>query len=494
MSIRLSRRNALQCIGLGLGAISQSRLLAGCGDGEELGSADAADSAQPAYSFDPDRPWWLQPPFGPVSDENEAFDLEVEGKIPRELEGLFVRNGANPKHGDRGSWFAGDGMLHGVRLQDGKARWYRNRYVQTPILDRDRSVQVNPVRSLTDTPSNVSVVQHGGKLLSLGEVGLPFEISPDDLSTVGAYDYGGKLKTFMTAHPKVDPRTGELHMFGYGFAEPYLTYHRVDSAGQLVRTEPIVLPHSVMIHDFQITETRVVFMDLPVGFDTAAAVRGEAMPFRWKAEYGARIGVMPHDGGNADVTWIEIEPCFVFHGFNAHDDAAGNVVLEVCEYPHLWLAGSARFDANARRVRYTIDVAAKSAKREPLDDRAVDFPRIDPRRVGASYRYGYAVWSSTFDFSQPIEEWGLIKYDRMRDSATVRQFKGGRVPGEPFFIPASDNAAEDEGYLLSYVYELGAKGSSLDILDARALNDPAVASIKLPWRVPFGLHAAWVPG
>jgi len=487
MSVRVSRRDALQFMGYGALTLGHPALMAACAGG-------ALASPQASYTFDPERPWWVQPPFEPVSEENEAFDLKVEGEIPRELEGLFVRNGSNPKRGDRGHFFVGDGMLHGVRLQGGKARWYRNRYVRTPLLDRDPSERANPVSNLTDSFSNVSVIQHAGKLLSLGEVGLPFEISAQDLSTIGAYDFDGKLDTFMTAHPKLDPRTGELHMFGYGVAEPYLTYHLVDAAGQLVRSEPIVLPHSVMIHDFQITETCVVFMDLPVAFDAvAAAVRNEAIPFRWRREYGARIGIMPRAGGNSDITWIEIEPCFVFHYWNAYDDA-GRIVIEVSEYPYLWIEESTRFDADPALVRYTIDVAAKSAKREPLDDRPVEFPHIDPRRAGAKHRYGYGMWANTLDFSQPVGEIGFIKYDRERDSATVRQFDYGFVPGEPLFIPRSESAAEDEGYLLSYVYELGAQRSSLDILDARAIDARALASIKLPWRVPVGLHSTWISG
>jgi carotenoid cleavage dioxygenase-like enzyme len=477
MLIRLSRRDALQFAGVGFAAL-------GVGCGKETA----------AHAFDSERPWWLQPPFEPVQEENEAFELAVEGEIPRELDGLFVRNGSNPKHGDRGHWMMGDGMLHGVRLQDGKARWYRNRYVQTPVLDRDRSEPLNPVARLTDTLSNVSLVHHAGKLLSLGEAGLPFEISREDLSTIGAYDFAGKLATFMTAHPKLDPRTGEMHMFGYGFGEPYLTYHLVDASGALVRSEPIVLPHAVLMHDFQITETRVVFMDLPLAFDVAAAVGGKGMPFRWNGAYGARIGIMPHAGGNAAVVWIEIEPCMVLHTWNAYDDATGKVVIEVSEYPFLWREGSTGLDADPRLVRYTIDVAARSAKRELLDDRPVEYPRIDPRRVGRSHRYGYGLWSRTFDFAQPLDDFGLIKYDRERDSATVLHYPTQRIPGEPFFVPASESAAEDEGYLLTYVYELSGKGGSLDIFDARAIEAPALASIKLPWRVPFGIHGTWIPG
>jgi carotenoid cleavage dioxygenase len=481
MTFKVSRRAALQYLSCGA-------ILAACSNGR---GAEGATEHEPRWEFDPNRPWWLQPPFAPVSEENEAFDLAVKGAIPRSLDGLFVRNGSNPKHGDRGSWLIGDGMLHGVRLQDGKARWYRNRYVQTPVLERDPREGLSPVARLTDTTSNVSLVHHAGRLLSLGEAGLPFEISPDDLSTVGAYDFAGRLKTFMTAHPKLDPRTGEMHMFGYGLGEPYLTYHLVDPSGALSRSEPIVLPHSVMIHDFQITESQIVFMDLPVAFSPALALAKHGMPFRWKPENGARIGVMPRAGGDVDITWIEIEPCFVFHAFNAYDDAAGNVVIEVCEYPHMWVEESTTFDSDPSVCRYTIDVAAKTAKRRQLDDRRVDFPRIDPRLVGSEHRYGYGLWSNSFNLSN-FRQQAWVKYDRKRDTSVTCEFEPHRTPGEPFFIPASQDAAEDEGYLISFVSDASSLRGSLEIFDARTLSNSPIASIQLPWHVPFGIHGTWI--
>ncbi len=485
MSVKLSRRDALKYASFSALALSHAKLFSAC--------SGPAEPELEALTLDPSMPWWMQGPFAPVQEEHEFLQLEVTGKIPQALEGTYVRNGPNPKR-DRGSWFVGDGMLHGVRLQGGRALWYRNRFVQTPILDRDPSVMSNPVLRPTDTASNVNLVHHGGKLLSLGEAGLPFEVAAADLSTIGPYDFAGRLKTFMTAHPKIDPRTGDMHMFGYGFGTPYLTYHRVSASGELVRSEPIVLPRSVMMHDFAITESQIVFMDLPVVFDLAQAAAGVSFPFHWDATNGARIGLMPHGGGNADVIWFEIEPCFVFHPMNAYDDATGKVVLEVCRYPHLFLEGTKKVDADPFLYRYTLDPSAGTAQVEQLDDRGLEFPRTDPRLIGRAYRYGYGLWLDTFDFSAPPRSWGLLKYDRERDSTAVHEFPSDQIPGEPLFVPARADADEDEGFILSFVLDRRTDRSSLDIFDARDLTRRAVASVKVPSRVPIGLHGLWIPG
>ena len=213
-------------------------------------------------------------------------------------------------------WFIGDGMIHGVELDAGGARWYRNRWVRTDEIARAMGEQPveGPTPPMYDT-SNTNVLGHAGRILSLTEGAMPYELSRE-LDTLRRTDFGGPLPSGLTAHPKIDPVTGELHAFSYWFAEPYLIYHLIDAAGRLVRSEPITLPRSVMMHDFAITRSRVLFFDLPVVFDLAV----QPFPFRWDDDAAARIGVMPRDGGDADVEWFDIDPCYVFHPMNAYDD------------------------------------------------------------------------------------------------------------------------------------------------------------------------------
>ncbi|MCB2098309.1 MAG: carotenoid oxygenase family protein, partial [Parvularculaceae bacterium] len=219
-------------------------------------------------------PWWLNGNFAPVEKEVEAFDLPVTGALPPELAGVFMRNGPNPWREATAHWFLGDGMVHGVRLEKGKARWYRNRYVRTPLIEggvstRDPSV-FGDKRAST---GNTNIVRHAGRIFAVEEAHFPYEIT-GELETKGCEDFGGRLKTALTAHPKICPETGEMLAFGYSFMPPYLTYHRFDAQGRLVQSEEITIGGPVMMHDFCATRTNVIFMDLPIVFDMATAMQG----------------------------------------------------------------------------------------------------------------------------------------------------------------------------------------------------------------------------
>jgi carotenoid cleavage dioxygenase len=435
-------------------------------------------------------PWHLRGNLAPVFDEIDAYDLPVEGAIPRELHGRYLRNGPNPKSGTSPHWFLGNGMIHGVRLENGRAVWYRNRYVRTPLLERpstpmvDASGQVDRRNSL----ANTHVISHAGRILALEEGHFPFQLTPD-LETVGYVDFDGKLTTAMTAHPKVCPETGELLFFGYSWRPPFLTYHRVDASGKLVQSEEITVPGPTMHHDWNVTRNHVVFMDLPVCFDLELAMKG-TMPYRWKPEYGARLGVMPRTGRDADVVWYEIEPCYVFHPLNAFEDG-DRIVLDVSRYPHMWRTDSDDF-ATATLWRFTIDRAAGKVIEEQLDERPCEFGRVADRVVGLRNRYGYAVQTGDspdgLDFGN-----ALLKYDLATGKAQEHVFGRGRAAGEGVFAPAGPRAGEDEGWLIAYVYDEARNASDLVILDAQRFDAKPVASVHLPRRVPAGFHGSWVP-
>jgi carotenoid cleavage dioxygenase-like enzyme len=433
-------------------------------------------------------PFHLRGNFAPVRREVTAFDLPVQGAVPRELRGRYVRNGPNPKSGTSPHWFLGDGMLHGVELRDGKAVWYRNRWVRTrEFLEDapDRRPDGEPDRTVGS--ANTHIIAHAGRLLALVETSFPMEVT-HELDTRGWFDFGGRLTTAMTAHPKLCPRTGELHFFGYAYAPPFLTYHRADAQGNLVQSEVIEVPGPTMIHDFALTERHVIFMDLPVVFDLALAQAG-TLPYRWSDEYGARLGVMPRGGTNADMRWFEIAPCYVFHPLNAFE-AEGGTVVDVVRYPELWRPGASGFPG-ARLHRWRIDLGGGRVHEQPLDDRAIEYPRCDERRVGLANRYGYAVYTER-GLDRPTGT-SLIKYDLGTGAAAVHDCGRGRVPNEGVFVPASEGAGEDEGWVMAYVYDAGRDGSDLVILDAADFAAKPVATIELPQRVPFGFHGRWMP-
>ncbi|GAA2161334.1 carotenoid oxygenase family protein [Actinomadura napierensis] len=436
---------------------------------------------------------WLEGRLAPVPDEIDATGLEVTGALPPELTGRYFRNGPNPLPGrPSGHWFTGPGMIHGVRLRGGRAEWYRNRWVRTrTFTDKNaRFVGDDGTLDFTAVPANTHVIPHGDRILALVEIGLPHEITPE-IGTVGPCDFGGTLTTAMTAHPKRDPVTGELLFFGYGVLPPHLTYHRLSADGaRIVESREIPVPGPTMMHDFAITEHHVIWLDLPVVFDLDLAVKGRGMPFRWDDAYGARLGVMPRDAAG-EVRWFEIDPCYVFHVGNAHEDGAGRIMLDGVRYrpedfAASWreIGGSANpaQDAaesdTAHLYRWALDPATGRVAEEQLDDRAVEFPTHDDARTGLRHRYLYTVAGHA-----------VVKYDLRDGSSSAREFGDSASVGEAVFVPAEGARAEDEGWLLAVVS--GASSAELLVLDAADLS--RTASVRLPRRVPAGFHGSWIP-
>jgi carotenoid cleavage dioxygenase len=396
--------------------------------------------------------------------------------------------------GTSAHWFLGHGMLHGVRLEGGRAGWYRNRYVRTPYLANPEISRISADGQVDRLASaaNTHVVAHHGKILALEEGSFPW-IVDRELETVGWDDYAGRLTTAMTAHPKVCPETGELLFFGYHFLPPYLTYHRATADGVLVQSEEIAVGGPTMHHDFAITATRALFMDLPVVFDLEAAMRG-TMPFRWSDDYRARIGVMPRAGTNADVRWFEIEPCYVFHTLNAYDEG-DEVVLDVCRISEMWRDPGQMQGGTGRQTlhRFRLDLASGTSKEETLDERAMDFPRVADARVGRKHRYGYTVHFGAGADGAPAFT-GLLKLDLATGKSLLHEFGPGWSAGEPVFVPAAGaDPATDDGYVLCYAHDEGSGSSELVVLDASRFGAAPIARVALPQRVPYGFHGSWIP-
>lgn len=426
--------------------------------------------------------WWLQGNFAPVEREVEAFDLKVEGALPPDLSGVFLRTGPNPASAPSKHWFLGDGMLHGVRIEGGKAKWYRNRYIETARRTRAFN-DLEGALDKTLSTANTNIVRHAGRILALEEAHFPYEVR-DDLSTVGAVDFAGRLTTAFTAHPKICPETGEMLAFGYGFMPPYCVYHRFDRSSALAQSTEIPVKGPVMMHDFGVSRRHAIFMDLPMVFDMATAMAG-GMPFNWSDDYPARLGVMPREGKAEDIVWFDIPPCYVFHPLNAYDDGSA-VVLDVARYEKLWIKG---FNHPARLHRFRLDLASGRVSSEDIDDRAVEFPRVADDRAGLKHRYGYAVTTHENDAHGFVVGTRIVKYDMERGSAEVAELGAGRNPSEAVFARAG--AGEDDGYVMAIIYDGPRGGSDFVVFDAKALAKGPVARIALPQRVPFGFHAAW---
>jgi len=422
--------------------------------------------------------------YAPVTDELTAFDLPVEGAIPPELNGWYPRNGPNPRQAT-GHWFTGDGMVHGVRLEKGRAAWYRNRWVRTDSFENPFGVynSADGSRNLHSSVANTHVVRHAGKTLALVETSLPYQIT-NDLQTVGAYDFGGKLADSMTAHPKICPTTGELHFFGYGsLTTPYVTYHRANAAGELTINRGIDVNANTMMHDFALTAEHVIFLDLPVVFNLDIAIKDPTdVPYRWDDNYGARLGVMRRDDPHGPVRWFDIDPCYVFHVANAYD-VGNSIVLQAVRYPELW-RDSGESNNDAVMWRFTIDLANGTVAEHQLDDRSVEFPRIDDRLAGLPARYSVTVGSNS-----------LIRYDLDENTSDEHRFGAAAnpgTPGEAVFVADGTTCDEKAGWYMSYVYDSARNGTDLVIVDASDFTGKPVARVHLPQRVPNGFHGNWI--
>jgi len=352
-------------------------------------------------------------------------------------------------------------MLHAIRLDGGHARGYRNRWIDAP------------------TTANTSIVRHAGRLLALAETTAPVEIDAA-LRTRGRFDFGGALTRGMTAHPKTCPLTGELRFFTYALQAPHLVYYRADASGVLLQAEPIVVGSPTYMHDFAITEQHTLFFDMPVLY------RGwrDPEPIRWDPSYGARLGVLPRAGRGDEVRWFEVAPGSIGHTVNAWEDGS-TIVLDVVR--------AARPDAPTCLHRYELDLARGSVREHALDGRHVEFPRIDERRTGRQHRHAFALELGAFVNGAPTQT-VLRRYDLASGRSTAHDFGPGRVGGEAVFVPAGPDSGEGEGHLLTLVHDAARGASELLVLDACDLAAPPAASVRLPRRVPFGIHGQWFDG
>jgi carotenoid cleavage dioxygenase-like enzyme len=452
---------------------------------------------------------FLQGNFGPWREEGDAPDLQVIGELPRDLNGTFYRNGPNPAFEPPGRyhWFDGDGMIHAIHLEDGRAS-YRNRWVQSRGLAEERAAghalypgifDLQPGETPTyKNTANTNIVWHAGKLLALMEAALPTQLRPGTLDTIGEYDFRGRLGGAMTAHPKIDPETGELLFFGYA-PFPYLQYYVADRSGALVKHEVIDLAWGSMVHDFAVTKDHVVFILCPVVFSLEDMER-RGGAFTWEPERGTRLGVMPRGGGNADVRWYDTDPCYVFHPLNAYEEQ-GALVVDVARYPRLdFMTPSAARDPGneddgaAKLHRWRIDLGAGGVRSEALDDVPAEFPRADERRLGRKHRWGYVAAAGPEGTGRMPLFTSIRRYDLERGTIETRAFGAGNGVGEPLFVPRRPDSAEDDGYVLALAYDEARHASDFYVLDARNISGEPIARVVLPHRVPYGFHGNWVAG
>ncbi|MHC3366836.1 carotenoid oxygenase family protein [Rhodococcus aetherivorans] len=463
----------------------------------------------------------------PLRFEGEVRDLEIIGEVPAEIDGAFFRVAPDPVYPNRTGtdiFFNGDGNVGAFRIKDGNVD-FRQRYVQTDRFLAERKAgrslfgaYRNPftddpsVAGLSRSTANTNVVVHNGTLWALKEDSLPIAMDPETLETKGFSDFGGKMRSrTFTAHPKIDPHTGEMICFGYaakGEALPDIAYYVISASGEVTHEAWFEAPYASMIHDMAITDNYVVFPVMPLGSSIERMKRG-GMHFQWEPEWPVYYGVIPRRGNGEDVRWFRAPNAFPGHTLSAHEKD-GRILLDISltlgnVFPWFPPASGdvtdpATLPTRFARVALDLRSTTKEAETFELLDIIAEFPHIDDRFVGTDYRHGFF---AGMDLSVPL------RLDRVRNKPFNLVFNSlvhgdahtGKVkywtPGEtdtvqePVFVPRSANAAEGEGFVMLLVNRLAEGRSDLVILDSTDIEGGPLAVAKLPMRMKFGLHGNW---
>ena len=432
----------------------------------------------------------------PMTQELEITDLPVSGTIPTALDGHYLRIGPNPVNPDPSGyhWFIGDGMVHGLCISQGRARWYKNRWIRSTAVAQALGEAPAPGPRHSFDTVNTNVVAISGRTFALVEAGsYPVELT-DDLEGQAYNPFDATLEGSFTAHPHLDPLTGENHAICYEGKDPGVIRHVViDRHGKVTRELPIPVQHGPMIHDCAITGRFAIILDLPVTFSMKAMLGGQRFPYRWNPEHQARIGLLPREGGAGDVIWCDVPAAFAFHVANAYDGPDGKVVLDLCVYDSMFAERHGGPDARSRGLqRWTIDPSTRAVTIRTIDAAPQEFPSPDERFFGQPYRYAYCMALPDQPEAGFYFETKLYKHDVQTRAREVHEFGAGRHPGEFVFVPAHADAAEGEGWLIGLVIDLPHETTDLVIIDAMNFESEPVASIRIPHRVPPGFHGNWI--
>ena len=452
---------------------------------------------------------YLQGPYAPVREEVSIDQLRVKGEIPKDFAGAYYRNGPNPKKTPSGMhhWFDGDGMVHAIFFEDGKAS-YRNRYIRSMDFVADEKNQLKRSgifkKALSDGSStvykntaNTDLIMHAGELMALWYIsGKPVRLDAKTLMTIGEDDFQGALPKNVSAHSKVDSTNGDLLFFDYALYEPWYSFGVVDKHNQLQHFTQIELPGPRLPHDMAITENYAIFMDLPVVF-TEQGLRQKVWAIHEDKNLPTRFGILPRYANGKKIKWFEFPGCYIYHVINAWEEG-DEVILYCCKMIENGLDMPIQYGPYAPMVnvlalravvtKWTMNMRTGETKEEQIDDAISEFPIVNLEFAGKKSRFSYHgaipnTETQLFD--------GILKYDLSNGSCIRHGFGKNIFGSEPAFAPRLGSSEEDDGYVVSFVTNAETKCSSVLILDARDLARPPLAEVILPNRVPLGFHGTW---
>ena len=413
-------------------------------------------------------------------EETSTTELKITGELPKELSGLFLRNGPNPKepiNHENYHPFFGDGMIHGIRVEDGKALWYKNKFVTSPF----------------GFGPNTHVLKHGEKIYALVEGGISPVIMDSEMNFLEEEPFPASENKRFTAHPKIDADTGEMHAVSYDFGEyvnglGQVHYVTIDNHGKLIKDKIIETPSRPMVHDCAITKNYVLIFDLPVTFNLGRRDGdnnpiGGDYPVVWNDKHISRVGLQSKK--TDEIIWIEVNPGFLFHIVNSYENENGQVVLDFCRYERLFdFDNPLPMGQKPFLTRWILDPKAKTCSEEMLDDRPMEFSRVHPDYDGKQHRFGYLLNDGRLN--------NYFKYDFEKSETITHDFGESCQAAEPVFIPKKNAKSEDDGFVVGFVYDKTTDLSDFVVLDAQNFSEAPLARITLPQRVPFGFHGSWI--
>lgn len=463
-------------------------------------------------------------PWRPQTSEWVADDLEVvEGEIPADLDGVYLRNTENPVHPSMKNYhpFDGDGMIHVVGFRDGKA-FYRNRFIRTDgfVAEQEAGQALwaglaEPPRialredgwgartRMKDASSTDVVVHRGTALTSFYQCGDLYRVDPFSAQTRGKEDFNGGFpgQWGVSAHPKIDDRTGEMLFFNYSKDAPYMHYGVVDEKNDLAHYVDIPLPGPRLPHDMAFTENYAILNDFPLFWDPEA-LKKDAHIARWHRDMPSRFAVIPRRGQTSDIRWFEAESTYVLHFVNAYEEGdeivldgffqgdpepADNGMGDKWQRAFRFLA----LDRMQSRLhRWRLNLVTGAVREEQLSDSITEFGMMNGSYAGGAYRYAYAATGkpSWFLFD------GLVKHDLHTGGEERISFGDGVYGSETAMAPRVGATAEDDGYLITLLTDMNADASYALVLDAARVGDGPVCKLKLPERISSGTHSTWAAG